>query len=94
MSTTYTTTSSNGVVLSVTIPELVDTANIVTAFQSFSSSLATTLEQVESNVVPTSGTNGKVTITNTSANAYSAAGRIFVQSAQPSNPVTGDIWMW
>ena len=101
--------NANGIV--ATIPSLTDSANITQGFDQYHVSLAPAIAakanlsgavftgSVTANIVPTTSTTGRVTVTNTSSTApgtYTPVGRIFVQSAQPNSAIVqvGDIWMW
>lgn len=93
---TYTTTLNGQTVnISYTVPALTDTANIQDALDDLTTSIFDAIKPfLTNNVVPSSNTNGKVTVTNTTADTYAAGGRIFVQSTEPANKAIGDVWMW
>ena len=88
--------------ITVTIPALTDSANITAAFTDYHASLAPTVSgkatvtdgSINSNVIPSSTTTGKVTVENASSGVYAPKGRIFVQANAPINPQVGDLWMW
>ena len=73
------------------------TGTVTTSIISATGNITTTANVVGNligNVNAISTSNGKVTLENTSSNVYGPKGRIFVQSTQPVNPQTGDLWMW